>query len=213
MRAATVRLLALAAAIGYIPIAGIAQLTVDARGPIRERKRESDFGRGGGVGRKIPLLVAVQVRGSLPDASGEVEILFTLTNPAKEALMIPFSPNPGDLEPSDPNSDYSVEDLALSISEVNGTHRPLTMTVLFGRPEVRGTLIALAPGQSMRVLARVKLPSPSPAGPNAMTLIAGAALSNEIIKTVKGQRISDLQEIGSARSTPFTLWPLLDLPK
>jgi hypothetical protein len=77
----------------------LGQLTVDATGPIRNRTREATQASGSGVGRKLPLQVAIRISVSAPDASGRTLVEFTLTNSGVKALTLPISPHSADLEP------------------------------------------------------------------------------------------------------------------
>jgi hypothetical protein len=186
-------------------IASSGQITVDATGPIRQRVREVSVGRGGGVGRKIPLRVVIAVLGGWDD-KGKIEVDFTLTNIGKDELTIPISPNPGDLEPADPKASYMVESFALRIAprEKPGGILPGGAD-LYGSPRLPETLTTLAPGDSVRVLTRVALPRVPSAEEGTVVFVASAMLNNERIKTVNGQIVSDLQEIGSASSPEYTL--------
>src|SRR3954470_17397343 len=92
------------------------QVSVDATGPIRGRTHEGTRGTGGGVGRKVPLNVAMEAKVSSPDAAGKTLVEFVLTNSGAKDITIPVSPNPGDLEPTDPRSAYTVMMLALRVS-------------------------------------------------------------------------------------------------
>src|SRR5258708_40146643 len=98
MKSTPAHSLSLAAVFLSIPIVAGGQLTINATGPVRERHRNADVARGGGVGRRISLLVAVQTHSGSPDANGDTQVDFVLTNFGKVDLVVPISPNPGDLE-------------------------------------------------------------------------------------------------------------------
>ena len=184
----------------------LGQLSVDATGPVRQRAREGSLGRGGGVGRKIPLQVAIAVIGDW-DADGMIEVDFTLTNTGRDALTIPISPNPGDLEPVDA-AGYKVKRLTLRVtsSEMSGGVLPGGAD-LYGSPRFPETLTTVASGASVRVLTRVSLPHSADAVENVF--MASAILNDETIKTVDGKTLSDLREIGSAYSPEYRLRSLL----
>ena len=66
---------------------------------------------------------------------------------------------------------------------------------LYGSAAFPGTLVNLAPGDSIRVLTRVALPEGGDAAPGAETFDASASLVNQTLKTVNGQIVSDSQEL------------------
>jgi len=210
MRSA-IRFFLLGTSIVFLPIAALGQLTVDATGPVRERVRVASVGRGGGVGRKIPLQVAIAVLGGWDD-NGRIEVDFTLTNTGKDAVTIPISPNPGDLEPADPKAGYKGTCLSLHVIP---SKRPGGIlqggAILYGSPKLPETLATLAPGDFIRVLTRVALPQVPSAEPDTL-LVASAMLNNETISAVNGQTVSEMQEIGSASSVEYTLRSLLRIP-
>jgi hypothetical protein len=209
----TLRSLIICASVGVLAVTALGQLTVDATGPIRGRKREAIQGHGGGVGRKLPLKVAIWTTGSPPDENGKTLVEFVLTNSGTSDLALPVSPHPGDLEPSDPKAVYTVMTLGLriSLSEKPGTFPG--GADLYGSAAFPGTLVNLAPGDSIRVLTRVALPEGGDAAPGAETFDASASLVNQTLKTVNGQIVSDSQEVGFARSPEYTPQSLLKSPR
>jgi hypothetical protein len=204
------RLFILSASVILLVIAALGQLTVDATGPIRERRRKAGMGRGGSIGRKLPLQVAIKTTGAPPDENGKTLVEFILTNAGKNDLALPISPHPGDLEPSDPKATYTGRLLALFVtSDKRQTNILSGDTHLYGSDAVPGTLITLTPGEFIQVLVRVALPrisasEPSASEPSALVFVGHAMLDNETIKTFNGQAISDTQEIGSASSPKYT---------
>jgi hypothetical protein len=76
---------------------------------------------------------------------------------------------------------------------------------LYGSAALPGTLMNLAPGDSIRVLTRVALPEVGGAGPRTETFDASASLVYETIRTVNGQIFSDSQEVGFAKSREYTI--------
>jgi hypothetical protein len=189
----------------------VAQLTIDATGPIRARKREATEGHGGGVGRKLPLQVNIESNASAPDANGRTLVTFVLTNSGKGEITLPVSPHPGDLEPEDPKASYTVMRLGLGISP---SRKPGVIfpggAELYGSMAGPGTLINLAPGDSIRILALVALPEVggSVSGPEE-AFDATASLVDETIRTALGRTFSDSREIGFARSHEYTIKSLL----
>jgi hypothetical protein len=213
MKSMSARCLALVAVIGSLSIVSASQLTIDATTPARERQRNADVTHGGGVGRKVSLLVEIQPHGSSSDTKGSTEVEFLLTNSGKVDLVIPISPHPADLEPADPKAGYTLECISLRIAPVKNPGGMLSGGVdLYGRPEVTGTLITLAPGGSIRVLTLVALPSNSQTGASTEAFVGTALLTTEAIRAAGGKLFSDLQEIGSAFSRQFTLESISSLP-
>jgi hypothetical protein len=200
----TPRSLMLCTLLVSLALTALAQLTVDATGPIRQRKRDAARGHVGCCGRKLPLQVAMETTGSPPDENGQTLVEFVLTNSGKKALVLPVSPHPGDLEPSDPNATYSGMSLGLRIGL---SKKPAGIfgggADLFGSKEFPGTLVSLAPGDSIRVLARVALPQVGNTEPEAFK--ASALLGTETIKRVNGELVSESQNVGFADSPEYTL--------
>lgn len=199
------RYLATCASVIVLAVTSMAQLTVDATGPIRSRKREATEGRGGGVDRKLPIQVIIESNVAAPDGEGRRLVEFVLTNSSKGDVVLPISPHPGDLEPADSKVAYTVMRLSLgiSLSKKPGNIFPGGAD-LYGTTSVPATLINLAPGNSIRVLARVALPELSISGPG-QAFDASASLVNETITMTKGQILSDSKEIGFARSPDYTI--------
>jgi hypothetical protein len=192
-----------------VPAVSQERMAVDAAGPIRERARIASIVRGGGVGRLLSLKVAIETNVISPDTNGKTLVEFILTNSGRSNLTLPISPHPGDLEPSDPKATYTVMTLGLRIglSRKPGAVFP-GGAELFGNADHPGTIVTLAPDESIRVLARVALPGEGSAEP----FDAGASVNNEIIKDVNGELVSDSQEIGFARSKQYTVRQLLRSP-
>lgn len=203
------RLFVLAASVVPFSTYSPSQVAVDATGPVRERTRVASMGRGGGVGRVLPLRVAIEAPVISADENGKMLVEFVLTNSGRNNLNLPISPHPGDLEPSDQKAAYTVTTLGLWVGL---SRRPGVVfpggAELFGNAAHPGTMVTLAPDQSIRVLARVALPRESSAEP----FDAGASLNNETIKDINGELVSDSRELGFARSQQYTLRQLLKSP-
>jgi hypothetical protein len=178
----------------------LGQLTVDATGPIRNRTREATRSSGGGVGRKLPLQVAIKATISAPDENGRTLIEFILTNSGAKALTLPVSPHSADLEPSDPRVAYTVLTLGLRVflGKKPGVIFPGGAD-LYGSVSVPATVVTLAPGDSIRVLTKVAM-----SGSESETFVATASLNNETLRTVKGELLLESQEIGFATSGEYT---------
>lgn len=179
----------------------LSQLTIDATGPIRPRMREATTVSGGGVARKLPLLLTVQSEISAPDANGKRLVKFILTNSGTKPLSLPTSPHPGDFEPADTSPSYSVMTLGLRVSR---SDKPGVIfsggADLYGGTSLPSTLVDLPPGGSIHVLARVSLPD---SGSDAF--VATASLDKETLKTVGKELIMTSEEIGYARSRDYTI--------
>jgi hypothetical protein len=152
--------------------------------------------------------VVIEATGSAPDADGKTLVEFVLTNSGKSDVTLPISPHPGDLEPSDPRAAYTLMTLGLRISL---SKKPAIIfsggAELYGSSDVPGTLVRLAPGESIRVLTRVALAER--VSPKGEEFDASASLDYETLKTVDRQLVSDSKEIGFARSQEYTLDSLL----
>ena len=183
----------------------MAQVTIDATVPIRGRIRNPTAGHGGSVGRKLPLRVELETRGSPPDEKGLTEVEFILANTGKEPLTLPISPHPGDMEPSDPKVSYTLQVLHLYVT--SDKRQELTIsgrTDLYGKRDSPEAFVKLAPGESIRVLTRVALPTdPSLNGAAQAVFVAHVVLDDETIKTRDGQTTEDTQEVGSAGSSEY----------
>ncbi len=183
------------------------QITVDATVPIRKRVRETMAGRGSGTGRRLPVKVAIEVYG-YPIASERTRVDFVLTNSGKEDIILPVSPHPGDFEPTDPKSSYAVKLLNLYVTS-DKNHRTLLPggADLYGNRAFPDSLVRLGPGDSMRVLTRVALPTKGEA------FVADIMLIDQSVKIVGGEGLTETNLVGSATSQEYTLQSLLNPAK
>jgi|SRR5271166_3826877 len=196
-------------AIVFLTIAASGQLAVDATGPIRQRHRDAGAGHGGGVGHKLPLHVAIESHGVPAGENSRTLVEFIITNSGKEDLPVPVSPHPGDFEPTDPKTGYTVRCMGLRITsgKAPGTILPGGAD-LYGSQKLPGTLLVLAPGESIHVFTRVALPSFRALQLEAV-FVADVILNDETIRSVDGRDFSDMREIGSASSEEYTSQRLL----
>jgi hypothetical protein len=202
-------LLVLGASVVFLALSAAAQLTVDATGPIRQRHREPTSGSGGGVGRNLTLRVRMETQSSAPDENGGTLVKFILTNSGKGDLTFPISPNPGDFEPTDGKRGYTVRVLSLCVtSDKQQANILLGQVSLYGSDSVAGSLVVLAPGESMQVLSKVAFP-PGDAERGSFVFVGHAMLGNETVKAANGQTLSETQEIGSASSSEYSAAALL----
>lgn len=179
-----------------------AQLTVDARGPIHERSRRAESGSGDSIGRKLPLKVDVEINGADPHDTGATLICFVITNTGKDKLTVPISPNPGDLEPADPGAGYTLSRLSFYMTSDKDRRAVLSAeTSLYGAQTFPETLLTMAPGESLRVPARVRL-FPDKSGAPVFT--AHVSFNTDKIKITGGRTVLHSQEIGSATSAEYT---------
>jgi hypothetical protein len=185
-------------------------LTIDATGP-QEEAREVSSGGCGSIGRKLPLQIEVEVHGGPSSHKEKTVVEFVLTNSGKQNLRLPISPEPADVEPADSGGDHSFQVLGIRM-----TSGALHETMLPGGAELYGneesaTLVTLAPGESLRVRAKVALPHVPRAGQkSAPVLVAHAVLSEKTVTTVEGKSFMDCtQDLGYARSPEYTLEALL----
>jgi hypothetical protein len=151
----------------------------------------------------------MEAEGSSRDENGRTLVKFTLTNSGKNDLTFPISPNPGDFEPPDAKQSYTVRVLNLSVtSDKQQSNILLGQASLFGSDSAAGTIVTLAPGESMQVLAKVALP-PIDSHHGSLAFVGHATLGKETVKTVNGQVLSEAQETGSASSSEYSPSALL----
>jgi hypothetical protein len=188
-----------------LPVVAGSQVTIDATGPIRERQRHPRRGSFGSTGYKLPLRITVALRdGSREKNDGQV-VEFILTNLGKEDQIIPVSPNPGALEPTDPKVAYSVKHLGLYLtSDKKQELMVLGGAQLYGSRAFTETMVKLAPGESIHVLAKVKLDSHSSDVGSSAVFVAHAVLNDETVRQTDGETVMDSLEIGSAASSEYT---------
>ena len=193
----------------------LGQLTVDATGP----HRAPDFctsggGTGGGVGRKLPAQLAIEVEGTPFNAgNGRTVIDFVLTNTGKQELTIPLSPTGRDVE-----STNSFRGLTLYITFGGkgdpwgrdrqvlqaGTEPRNQFVSLYGSDAVPSTLGKLSSGESIRVRAELALPHISATDPASVSFVAHAMMDDVTIRTVGDKRVMDSREVGIATSPEYT---------
>jgi hypothetical protein len=131
----------------------------------------------------------------------------------KENIAIPVSPDPGDLEPVDPKVSYTLNVLHLYVrSDKRRMSRLAGGADSYGSRVFTETLVQLSPGDSIRVLARLALPSSLTAGATTAALMAHAALSEEALRIVDGQPFLDTKDLGSASSPEYSLQALYKSP-
>ena len=192
-----------------------AQLTVDASGQIRERHRQPLAGSGGSSGYKLPIRLVLKIVGSPPGEDGKVIVRFTLRNVGTKNLEIPVSPNPGDFEPDDPNASYRLKmmNLYLTLDTGRDAFRQRSLlrggAYLYGSRSFPGTLVPLAPDESIDVLARVTLPAQEDA--SGKVVVGRVSLNDETVRAQQGHTYLDSVEIGSAQSQDYSLTSLLAL--
>ena len=195
--------LAVSLAVASLTASMWAQLTVDATVPIRARHRLSSGSRGGGVGLRVPLRVAIETNGSPPNDNGKMLVTFILTNTGTASLEIPISPHPGDFEPSNAAEGYRVRTLYMAITTGKVPGTVIAATVLYGSRKFPGTLVALAPGGSIRVLTRIPILPPE-TDPKDSIVTASAILGTDVVKVTDGRSFVEMEEIGSASSPEYT---------
>ena len=187
------------------PVSANSQLTIDATAPIAERQRLVRSGHFGSIGRKLPLRVTIRLQASPARADDSAIVEFTLVNSGKDNFSIPVSVNPTELAPADPKADYSVNHLGLYLTSDKRQGTVLRGGAqLYGNRSSPGTLVQLAPGDSIRVLAKVGLKPQSAREDRQAVFVAHAVLNDERIRQVNTEAIMDSQEIGSATSSEYT---------
>ena len=175
--------------------------TVDARGPNREATTRVDAGHGGSIGKKLQVSVSVEVPHSAANSDGTYDVVFLLTNIGDTDLVLPISPHPRDFEVGDPPKSYSVKHLSLYLTTDKQPDVALWGAHLYGNPTVQVSLTTLRVAATLRVLAKLTIPSDT--GRRSVT--AHAVLNVEMIKSENGEVSADTEEIGSAHSRTFDL--------
>ncbi len=179
--------------------------TVDARGPNREATTRVDAGHGGSIGKKVPVSVSVEVPHSAANSDGTYDVVFLLTNIGDTDLVLPISPHPRDFEVGDPPKSYSVKHLSLYLTTDKQPEVALWGAHLYGNPTVQMSLTTLRAAATLRVLAKLSIPSDI--GRRSVT--AHVVLNVEMIKSENGGLSADSEEIGSAHSRTFDLNALM----
>ena len=188
----------------FLSVVAYGQQTIDATVPIRNLRWETQGGSGGGIGARIPVSVTLERTGDTDPASGAVKVAFVVTNSGKDDFQVAISPQPADLEPDDPHVEYTVTDLALSISEAAPPFKSVAMVMLCGKPDAPGTMLNLHPGQSIRALAIVRFPSWEP-GEKPIKFKAMVSKGYDIFRNRGRRRTLESHDIGFALSDEFTL--------
>lgn len=212
-RTSAVNLFAIGLALAVVSLAVAAEMRiVDATVPVRHRLRPPTAGHFGSIGNKLPLRVTVRAGNSAGGGNGNEEVDFTLTNVGKEALQLPISIHPRNLEPDDPNASYAVTVLGIYLTQRDKKECVLPGRVdLYGSPRFPETVEHLLPGESIRVITRM-LPEPSLDSGTASSAVlrAHVVLEDQKVSTRDGQTFEETNEVGSAQSDEFTPDPLHD---
>lgn len=184
-----------------VSIPAAAQTIIDATVRTGEKPRNIKSGRAGSIGRKLPIQVTLEFPDKSSSAEESITIAFVLTNTGRNDLLIPISLHEHDLEPKNKDIPYSVQDLQLVVTGQDGVLAGGAN--LYGNDAHPETILKLAPGKWLRVLARVRVLDESITQKKGTTLIAHAILDIETLKTVRGETTLDSQEMGSARSAEY----------
>jgi hypothetical protein len=70
-------------------------------------------------------------------------------------------------------------------------------------------MVSLAPGDSIKILTRVALPSQDNA--RGKVIVGRLSLNNDVVGTIQGLTVSKSSELGTAESRDYTLDSLLAL--
>lgn len=203
--------LAYVLAVALIATPAAAQLVIDATGPHKDALRKNLRGTGGGVGRKLPLQVAVVIQSRVPREDGSLVLEFIVTNSGNEGLRIPISPDPTQVEPSPPAASYSFRSLGFSLridGATSESERQVGRAVFLYGNDQSGTTITLAPGETIRVLAEVALPADPGPNEKGPTLTAWASIDEVTITAANRESTYDSREVGYATSPRYTLQSL-----
>lgn len=178
------------------------QLVVNATAPYSELRRQPSSGSASSIGRSLPVQVEVEINPERQNGAGMMEVDFVLRNNGEKPILLPVSPNPSELEPSDPDLVYTMQVLTLRLSSSTDLRAELKGgATLFGNANYPGTMLTLAPGQFLRVRSLVAVPSRSTKG-SAANFTASVDLEKETIRTTNGKTVSESQDLGRAKSSP-----------
>ena len=178
------------------------QMTVDATGPIRNFSYPPTSGRSGSAGSpKLPLTIRLEIPDVRPDIDGKTVVEFVLTNVSKAAITVPVFPNPADVE-SGANAQYHVLSLGCRLTKgADDRSGDAPGISLWGRVSVAGSLVALEPGKSLLVRARLAIPRSWQRDDWASgSLEATAILEDSQMTVSNGRASSDSQVLGIVRS-------------
>jgi hypothetical protein len=183
------------------------QLTIDATG-LHKTPNHTSSGSATGVGRRLPLQITIAIQNTVPREHGRTIVEFILTNSGKDSLDIPVALEAEQVESSNSSSTYKFRCLRLHITkegEIPANERTLPGGAVLYGSDKSGTLVTLAPGDIIRVLADVALPRHEASGDNGPTLIAWVAIDEVTVTKTNGKASSDSQEVGYATSPSYTL--------
>jgi hypothetical protein len=186
-------------------------MTIDATASVRERVHPPTGGSGGGIGRRLPLTVAITSRGGAVNSDGQAYVDFIVANTGKTDFILPISLHPGDFEPRDLKTAYNLKVMSLFLSLDTGRGAERFEKVLsggarlYGNHTIPASLFKLAPGESVRIETLISLPPNTGLGSVGQYYVAHASIDDETTKLVAGQTVADSREIGSTRSEDYSL--------
>jgi hypothetical protein len=189
--------------------ASAGQITVDATGAVHERRREPAGGSGGGIGRRLPLTVTIEYLGKPSAEAGRYKVKFIIANSGDSNIEVPLSPNPGDLEPDNPQKPYTLLRMNVFLTSDTGTgserHEVMCAggALLFGEMSVPTTTVKLSRGQSIHVLAFTEPPIRQTSSA-ATKVVAHVVLTEETITPNGTKTVAQSREIGSATSEDYS---------
>jgi hypothetical protein len=186
------------------------QVTIDATGPVRQRRREPTSGSGGGIGRKLPLRVAIVCQNGFAKDVSHEKVEFIITNSGTSDLGIPVSPNPGDFESKNPKEPYSVLEMNLYLTDDTGKgperyERALDGGArLYGNRALPTSIFKLTPGHSIRILTNAKVFNYERPFGSGTKIVAHIELNKETVTTIGTATSARIYEIGSATSEDYS---------
>jgi hypothetical protein len=191
----------------------VGQLTVDATGPHRSPDFGTTGGSGGGIGRKLPLRLSIELQGTpFNGTNGKSVIEFVLTNIGKENILVPVSPDGADVEWSDSFrklSIYITSDKKHEVMLKAGGNPRSPFVSLYGVDVAHGTVTVLSSGNSIRVRAEVALPQAPVEKAAVQVFVAHGMMDDFKVKEENGKRLMNSSEVGNAASTEYTWDSLL----
>jgi len=154
---------------------------------------------------KAPFQIAVESASTSAVTSGEVEVIFLLTNIGNESLTIPTSAQ--SVAPNAATTTGSTTKCLMlvigPVEAIAGEHASIHET-LTGRHDIPGSLKILAPGESIQIQALFKFP-PTFLTDERRQYLAAAKFWDAAAQTADGQHPHVAYGTGFSFAHPFTL--------
>lgn len=204
--------------IKFVDLASIAQRTELRNPPAPPADCKKDTCVGGGYGgssvgdgapdRRDPHALGIYLVRVTPteiDPAEPFEAEFRVLNTGLASMELPVSPHLSDLQPSDESATFSYLSLALVVHGEGESQREMPFVgfvELYGSPNHEDSMVALRPGEWIRVRASVKFHS-WPSEPVSTRLRGEFWLRRNTFRPHPGGRFTDVQNLyPNATPTP-----------